>query len=157
MNTAVTESNDKLFLFRSINVNKYKLIRMNVFELTVNETEILLFKDYEDVFNITVTLMLYLLSSDTLHFNNNNVLKFLKHYNNLYDDFHLSNKKKIHCLLRYCKSQIDFYIKIILKWKDSLMTWEYIMKLILKEFKKNNSKQLLQLHFFLKLFKSKFK
>ena len=157
MNTAAAEDNDKLLLFESVDANKWESIRMNVFELTANETEILLFENHEDVFSVTVVSMLYLLSSDAFHFNSNNVSEFLKCYNDLCDNFHLSDKKKICCLLRYCESQIDLYIKIILKWKDPLTTWECIVKLVSKEFKKNNSEQLLQSHFFLKSFKSKFR
>ncbi len=74
---------------------------MNVFKLTADETKILLFKNYENVFNIIVTLILYLLSSDALHFDNNNILKFLKYYNNLCNNFYLSNKEKIYYLFKY--------------------------------------------------------
>ena len=88
---------------------------MNIFESTADETEISLFENYRDVFNLIVASILYLLFSDTSYFNENNVLKFLKCYNNLCNDFHLSDKEKIHCLLKYCKSQISLYIKVILK------------------------------------------
>ena len=74
---------------------------MNVFKLTADETKILLFKNYENVFNIIVTLILYLLSSDALHFDNKNILKFLKYYNNLCNNFYLSNKEKIYYLFKY--------------------------------------------------------
>ena len=86
---------------------------MNIFKSTADETEISLFENYKDVFSLTVALMLYLLFSDASYFNENNVLKFLKHYNNLCNDFYLSNKKKIHHLSRYYKFQISLYIKVI--------------------------------------------
>ena len=56
---------------------------MNVFKLTANKTEILLFENYKDVFNVIVTLILYLLSLNTFYFNSNNVSEFLKYYKNL--------------------------------------------------------------------------
>ena len=77
---------------------------MNVFKSTASETEILLFENYEDVFSVMITLILYLLSLNASHFNSNNVSEFLKCYSNLCNNFHLSNKKKICCLLKYCKS-----------------------------------------------------
>ena len=104
MNAAAVKDNDKLFLFIDVNINKYKLTEMNVFKSTASETEILLFKNYRNVFNITVTSMLYLLSLNAFHFNSNNVSEFLKCYNNLCNNFHLSNKEKIYYLLKYCKS-----------------------------------------------------
>ena len=113
MNTTAVKDNNKLFLFSEASANKHRLIKINIFKSTADKTEILLFENYRDVFSLIVTLILYLLFSDTSHFNENNVLKFLKCYNNLCDDFYLSNKEKIYCLFKYCKSQISLYIKFI--------------------------------------------
>ena len=142
-------------MFAEASINKHELTKMNVFKSTASGIEILLFENYEDVFSMMIISMLYLLSLNASHFNSNNVSEFLKCYDDLCDDFHLSDKKKICCLLKYCKLQINLYIKIISEWKDSLTTWECIVKLVSKEFKKNDFKQLLQSHFFLKLFKFK--
>ena len=86
---------------------------MNIFESTADETEISLFENYRDVFNLIVASILYLLFSDTSYFNENNVSEFLKCYNNFCNDFYLSNKEKIYCLFKYCKFQISLYIKVI--------------------------------------------
>ena len=94
---------------------------MNIFKSTADKTEISSFKNYRDVFNLIITLMLYLLSSDTSHFNKNNVSEFLKCYNNLCNKFYLSDKEKIYHLFNYCKSQINLYIKVISEWKNLLM------------------------------------
>ena len=113
MNTVAVKDNNKLFLFKEASANKHRLIKMNIFKSTADETKISLFKNYRDIFNLTVASILYLLSSDTSHFNKNNMLKFLKCYNNLCNNFHLSNKEKIYCLFKYCKFQISLYIKVI--------------------------------------------
>ena len=113
MNTITAEDNNKLFLFEEASANKHRLTEMNIFESTADETEISLFANYRDVFSLTVASMLYLLFSDASHFNRNNVLKFLKCYDDLCNNFHLSNKEKIHYLSRYCESQISLYIKVI--------------------------------------------
>ena len=113
MNTAAVKDNNKLFLFKEVSVNKYKLIEMNIFKSTADETKILLFENYRNVFSLIVTLMLYSLFSDISHFNKNNVLKFLKCYDNLCNNFHLSNKEKIYYLFKYYKFQISLYIKVI--------------------------------------------
>ena len=73
MNTTAIKDNNKLFLFAEASVNKHRLTEINIFKLTANETEILLFENYRDVFSLTVTLILYLLFSDISHFNKNNV------------------------------------------------------------------------------------
>ena len=107
------KDNNKLFLFAEASTNKYRLIEINIFKLTANETEISLFQNYKDVFSLIVTLILYLLFSDASSFNENNVSEFLKCYNNFCNNFYLSNKKKIYCLFKYYKSQISLYIKVI--------------------------------------------
>ena len=113
MNTTAAENNNKLFLFKSIDANEQELTKINIFKLTANKSEVLLFENYEDVFSVTIALILYLLSLNAFHFNSNNVSEFLKYYNNLCNNFHFSNKKKIYYLFKYCKSQINLYIKII--------------------------------------------
>ena len=107
------KDNNKLFLFAEASTNKHRLIKMNIFKLTANETEISLFKNYRDVFNLIVILILYLLFSDASHFNENNISEFLKCYDNFCNNFYLSDKEKIYCLLKYCKFQISLYIKVI--------------------------------------------
>ena len=104
MNTTTVKNNDELLLFKDTSINKYKSTEINISELTTDKTEILLFKNYKDVFSISVTFILYLLSLNTLHFNDNNISEFLKQYSNLCDNFYLSNKKKIYCLFKYYKS-----------------------------------------------------
>ena len=104
MNTTTVKDNNKFFLFAEASANKHRLTEMNIFELTADKTEISLFENYRGVFNLTVTLILYLLFSDISHFNENNVSEFLKCYNNLCNNFHLNNKEKIHHLFKYCKS-----------------------------------------------------
>ena len=80
-----------------------------------------------------IVLILYLLSSNVLHFNSNNVLEFLKYYNNFCNNFHLSNKEKICCLFNYYKFQINLYIKIISKWKKIINDLRMNSKICFKE------------------------
>ena len=113
MNTIAVKDNNKLFLFKEASTNKHKSTEINIFKLTADKTEILLFENYKDVFSLIVTLILYLLFSDIFHFNENNVSEFLKCYNNLCNNFHFSNKEKIYCLFKYYEFQISLYIKVI--------------------------------------------
>ena len=97
--------------------------------------------------------MFALRSSETLHFDEHNIIKFLKRFEKLCDEYKVTVKKRWIKLFYYCKRQIVEFMKTSISYINR--NWTVFDKEMRKKYKSKNAKQITNSRFFLKKYKSK--
>ena len=104
----------------------------------------------------TVRYMMFMLapeSSETLHFDEYNITKFLEHFEKQCDEYEIIEKKRWIKLFRYCVKFIAEFMKIFSSYVDR--SWKIFEKKMRKEYKDQNIEQMINSRLFLKKFKNK--
>ena len=102
-----------------------------------------------------IMFMLALKSSDTLHFDEYNIIKFLEYFEKQCDEYENIEKKWWIKLFRYCIKFIAEFMKIFSSYIDR--NWKVFEKKMWKEYKNQDIEQIINFRSFLKKFKNKVK
>ena len=97
--------------------------------------------------------MFALKSSKTLHFDEYNIIEFLKRFKKLCDEYKITVKKRWIKFFRYCERQIVEFMKTSTLYVDR--NWTVFDKEMRKKYKNKNAKQMINFRLFLKKYKSK--
>ena len=92
-------------------------------------------------------------SLETLHFDEHNIIEFLKCFEKLCDEYKITVKKQWIKLFRYCKRQIVKFMKTSILYVDR--NWAVFDKEMRKKYKNKHAKQMTNSRLFLKKYKSK--
>ena len=92
-------------------------------------------------------------SSETLHFDEHNIIEFLKYFEKLCDEYKITVKKRWIKFSRYYKRQIVEFMKTSTLYVNR--NWAIFDKEMRKKYKNKNAKQITNFRFFLKKYKSK--
>ena len=104
----------------------------------------------------TVQYMMFMLTSkfsEALHFDEHNIIEFLKRFEKQCDEYEIIEKKRWIKLFCYCIRFIAEFMKIFFSYVDR--SWKIFEKKIRKEYKDQNIKQIINSRLFLKEFKNK--
>ena len=89
----------------------------------------------------------------TLCTSKKNVTKFLKRFNEQYQEHCVNNVDKFRKLSRYCEKLMSNFIKIISVWVNQ--NWKKLIQIMKKKYELKNSKQQMNSFHFLKIFKNR--
>ena len=106
----------------------------------------------------TVWYMMFLLVSrfsETLHFDEHNIIKIFERFEKQCDEYEIIEKKWWIKLFRYCIKFIAEFMKIFSSYVDR--SWKIFEKKMQKEYKDQNIEQMINFRLFLKKFKNKVK
>ena len=92
-------------------------------------------------------------SSETLHFDEHNIIEFLKRFKKLCNKYKIIVKKQWIKLFRYYKRQIIEFMKTSTSYINR--NWTVFDKKMQKKYKNKNAKQMTNFRLFLKKYKSK--
>ena len=104
----------------------------------------------------TVRYMMFMLaprSSETLHFDEHNIIKFLERFEKQCDEYEIIEKKWWIKLFRYCVKFIAEFMKIFSSYINR--SWKIFEKKMRKEYKDQDIEQMINSRLFLKKFKNK--
>ena len=110
------------------------------------------------IMSATVRYMMFIFvskSSETLHFDKHNIIKFLECFEEQCNEYEIIEKKRWIKLSCYCVKFIAEFIKTFSSYID--WSWEIFEKEIRKEYKDQNIEQMINSRLFLKKFKNKVK
>ena len=91
--------------------------------------------------------------SKVLHFNEHNIIEFFECFEKLCDEYKIFIKKQWIKFSRYCEQSIIEFMKTSILYVDR--NWAAFNKKMRKKYKNKNAKQMTNLRFFLKKYKSK--
>ena len=77
-------------------------------------------------------------SSEALHFDEHNIIEFLKRFEKLCDEYKISVKKRWIKLFRYCERSIIEFMKTLISYVDR--NWTAFDKKMRKKYKDKNAK-----------------
>ena len=100
-----------------------------------------------------IMFMLASKSSRALHFDEHNIIKFFKRFEELCDEYEVSVKKRWIKLFRYCERSIIEFMKTSTLYVDR--NWTAFDKKMRKKYKDKNAKQMTNSRLFLKKYKNK--
>ena len=100
-----------------------------------------------------IMFMFALKSSETLHFDEHNIIEFFKRFEKLCDKYEVVIKKRWIKFFRYCERSIIEFMKTSTSYVDR--NWTIFDKKMQKKYKDKNAKQMTNFRFFLKKYKNK--